>query len=170
MSLGVGTAIGMGLAVAALHLEESDGTAKIIVLITDGENNAGEILPSTAAEIARKLAIRIYSIGMGTQGEVLIEYRDPETGVVLKGLFESRFNEQLLREIAESSGGRYFPAKTPGALNAVFRTIHTQETTEKRVRFRVHTIPLYRTFIFIGLALILFDFLVRKFLLKEIVP
>ncbi len=170
MSLGDGTAIGMGLAVAALHLKEGDGTEKIVVLITDGENNAGEIFPGSAAEIARKLAIRIYSIGMGTQGEVPIEYTDPETGVVRKGIFESRFNEELLREIAESSGGRYFPAKSPGALNAVFRTIHTQETTEKRVRFRVHTIPLYRSFVLIGLGLILFDFLIRKFFLKEIVP
>jgi len=168
MSLGDGTAIGLGMSVASLHLEKSDGVDQIMLLITDGENNAGEILPETATDIASRLGIRVYAIGVGTQGEVPIEYTDPETGIVRKGMFDSRYNEPLLRQIAESTGGRYYSARTPGALNAVFRAIDGIETTEKRVRIDVHTTPLYGRFVIVALVLLLANFLMRTVVLKEV--
>ena len=168
MSLGDGTAIGMGLAIAALHLEHSSAVGKVIVLLTDGENNAGEILPESAAEIASQLGIKIYVIGIGSQGEVPIEYTDPETGTVKKGMFQSRFDETLLRGIAEEAGGRYFSAKSPGALNAVFRTIDSVESIEKRVKTRIRSNPQHRILILIAFSCILFDFLLRRGFLREI--
>ena len=168
MSLGDGTAIGMGIAVAALHLQQSTANHGIIVLITDGENNAGEILPESAAEIAASLGLRIYVIGIGTQGEVPIEFVDPETGKVRKGMFNSKFNEQLLEEIAESADGRYFSAKSPGALNAVFRTIDSIETTERRSKIQIRTSSRYHLFALIGLICVLCEFLIRKGLFSEV--
>ena len=168
MSLGDGTAIGLGLSVAALHLARSGGEQSVIVLITDGENNAGEIPPITATDVAMRLGIRVYAIGIGTQGEVPIEYTDPETGIVRKGLFTSRFNEELLQRIAETTGGRYYSAKSPGALNAVFRSIDNIETTDRRVRIDVHATPLYRWFVAIGLVSLILNIFLRTVLLKEV--
>lgn len=167
MSLGDGTAIGMGLAVATMHLERSGAEERVIVLLTDGENNAGEILPETAADLARRLGIRVYVIGVGTTGEVPIEYTDPATGVIRSGLFESRFNESLLRSISEQTGGRYYSAQSPGALNAVFRSIDAVETTERRAKIEVRTTSLYRRYVAIGLILLVLNFLVRTLLLRE---
>ena len=168
MSLGDGTAIGMGIAVAALHLQQSTAQQGIIIILTDGENNAGEILPESAAEIAASLGLRIYVIGIGTQGEVPIEFVDPDTGKVNKGMFNSKFNERLLEEIAESADGRYFSAKSPGALNAVFRTIDSIETTEKRSKIQIRTSSRYHLFALIGLACVFFEFFIRKGLYREV--
>lgn len=168
MSLGDGTAIGMGIAVAALHLQNSTAHHGVIVLLTDGENNAGEILPESAAEIAATLGIRIYVIGIGTQGEVPIEFVDPETGKVRKGMFNSKFNELLLEEIAKSADGRYFSAKSPGALNAVFRTIDSIETAEKRSKTQIRTSSRYQLFALVGLLCVLFEFLIRKGMFREV--
>ncbi len=83
-------------------------------------------------------------------------------------MFESRFNEELLKEIAESTGGRYYSAQSPGALEAVFRSIDGIETTEKRVRIEVHTTPLYSRFVIAGLILLVLNFLIRTLPLKEV--
>ena len=183
MSLGDGTAIGMGLSVAAMHLERAEvrrepgtsggagqgaGQGGVIILITDGENNAGEILPETATDIAARLGIRVYAIGIGTSGEVPIEYTDPETGIVRTGMFESRFNEELLAGIAESTGGQYYLAQSPGALNAIFRSIDALETTEKRVRIEVKSQPLYRSLLWIAGLLLLVNLLFRSVVLREV--
>jgi len=166
-SLGDGTAIGMGLAVATMHLERAGG-AGVIVLLTDGENNAGEILPETATEIAARLGFRIYAVGIGTTGEVAVEYTDPETGRVRAGLFESRFNEELLRVIADTTGGRYYSAQSPGALNAVFRSIDRLETNEKRVRIDVRTEAIYDRFLLVAGIGLLSNFFIRSAFLREV--
>jgi Ca-activated chloride channel homolog len=168
MSLGDGTAIGLGLSVAAMHLERSGAAERIILLVTDGENNAGEILPETAADLAMRLGIRIYTIGVGTQGEVPIEYTDPTTGILRQGMFDSRFNEELLVEIAEQTGGRYYAARSPGALQAVFRSIDGIETTGKQARIDVRAGRIHADFIMIALVLLLLDFLIRIVLLREV--
>jgi len=168
MSLGEGTAIGMGIAVAALHLERSSAERGIVVLLTDGENNAGEITPESAAAIAASIGIRIYVIGVGTQGEVTIELKDPKTGTVTKGRWNSRFNEELLAQIAESANGRYFSAKSPGALASVFRTIDSIESTEKRSKTIIKIEHRYHLLIIAGFCCVLFEFLIRKGLYREV--
>ena len=168
MELGDGTAIGMGLAVAALHLSNSNATEKIIILLTDGENNSGEIQPETSASIAQKLGIRIYSIGIGRSGEVAAEFTDPETGSVYSATLQSNFDELLLKKIAEESGGRYFHAVSPGTLEAVFQTIDSLESVERLVKMQVVFEPLHHLFILIGFILIMTEFVVRKVVFREI--
>jgi Ca-activated chloride channel homolog len=169
MSLGDGTAIGMGIAIAALHLEKSTAVEKVVVLITDGENNAGEIEPESAAEIAAQLGIRIYAVGIGTEGEVSIEYTDPSTGKLKRGKFNSRFNEELLRELADTSGGRYFSANSPGALDTVLRSIDSLESTERRVKVRINSEPRHQLFILLGIFFIVFEYSIRKGFLREVI-
>jgi Ca-activated chloride channel homolog len=168
MSLGKGTAIGMGLAVAALHLKGSSAQEKIIILLTDGENNAGEITPESAAEIAGSLGIKIYAIGVGGEGAVPGEYRDPESGKTFRGIFSGTYDEELLQKIAEATGGRYYSASTPGALETVFRSIDSLAVTEKRIKVKIETVPAYRIFLLLGAVSILLYLVVRKALLREV--
>ena len=168
MELGDGTAIGMGLAVAALHLSNSDASEKVIILLTDGENNSGEIQPETSASIAEKLGIRIYSVGIGRKGDVSAELADPERGLTFSASLKSTLNETLLEEIAESTGGRYFHAVSPGTLEDIFRTIDSLESVKRQVKMQVVFQSLHRLFIIIGFVLILFESFVRKIFLREI--
>ncbi len=168
MELGEGTAIGMGLAVAILHLSQSRGENKIIVLITDGENNAGEIQPAAAAAMAAQTGIRLYTIGIGSEGDVPFEFNDPDTGMLVTGTLNSHFDEASLVDLAQSGKGRFFNASTPGALETVFRSIDSLESREKRMRFQVETRLLYREFIQLALFFILGSFAFRKILLGEV--
>jgi Ca-activated chloride channel family protein len=169
MDLGDGTAIGMGIAVATLHLRSSSAKEKIIILLTDGKNNAGEIRPENSAEIAAGMNIRIYAIGIGDEKETPIEFTDPNTGKVYRGTFEGGFDEELLKKIADKTGGAYFYAGSPGTLQAVFQAIDSIETVEKRLRINVETKSRHRLFIFFGLGLILLDFIIRRFFYREII-
>ena len=111
--MGDGTAIGTGIATAVYHLVSSEAPKKCIVLITDGENNAGSIHPSTAAKLAEEKNIVLYIIGVGTKGTVPIEYTDPTTGKLFSGHFDSNFNEQELIRLASTGKGQYFYADNP---------------------------------------------------------
>jgi Ca-activated chloride channel family protein len=125
--MGDGTALGMGLAVAAFHLEKSAAPRKAAVLITDGENNAGAIHPVTAAEILRDLGVSLWVIGIGSSGEVPIDYVDPHTRIRRTGLFDSRFNAEDLREISTAGGGTWLPAPSAEALSAAFTRLDDRE-------------------------------------------
>ena len=168
MDLGEGTAIGMGLSVAALHLSDSTASEKVIVLLTDGDNNAGEIQPLAAGFMAAQMGIRIYVIGIGSEGEVPFEFVHPDTGKLVSGIQRSRFNEDFLIQLAEAGGGSFYRAFTPGSLETVFRSIDSLETMEERVRIHVRNIPVFRFFIFLGLACILADLFIRKILFREV--
>ena len=168
MEMGEGTAIGMGLAVAVLHLSESRADERVIILITDGDNNAGEVQPLAAASMAAQMGIRVYTIGIGSEGDVPFEFRNPETGQILSGVLKSRFDEDLLTELSEMTDGRFFKATSPGTLESVFRSIDSLETIEERVRIQVRTVPLYRIFIMTALLLIFMDLFIRKILLREV--
>lgn len=168
MSLGEGTAIGMGISVAALHLRNSSARQKVIILLTDGDNNAGEILPDSAADIARRLGIRIYAIGLGTEGDIPGEYKDPRTGKIFRGIFRSNIDEAMLERITADTGGRYFAASTKGALETVFRAIDSFETTEKRVKIQTNTRSLHVAFIAASCIFFLVFFLIRKILFREV--
>jgi Ca-activated chloride channel family protein len=135
--LGDGTAIGMGLAVAALHLSQSTAERRVIVLLTDGVNNSGEILPETAARAAAALGIQIYVIGMGSGSDAEFEAINPQTGELQRGTVQGGFDEELLVSIAQAGGGSYFYAGTNGALSSVFEAIGTVESVEQRSLLRV---------------------------------
>jgi Ca-activated chloride channel family protein len=168
MELGDGTAIGTALALAALHLKDSRAREKLIILITDGDNNAGGVSPRQAAEVAAGLGIRIYAIGIGSEGETTLEFTDPETGKQVRGTYQGRLNEELLKAVASISRGLYFYSGTPGTLAAVFAEIDGLEKTEAEVTVYVERKPLHRTFILAGLAALLFSVLLGRFLLQEL--
>jgi Ca-activated chloride channel family protein len=168
MELGDGTAIGMGIAVSAVHLKESGGQEKVIVLLTDGDNNAGEISPLEAAQVAAQLGIRVYTIGLGREGEATLDFIDPNTGKQYRGVYKGKFNEPLLQEMAHLTGGRYFHAGGKGTLSAVFQEIDALERTDKRVSQVIERKPRHQELILAGLALILAYLLLSRLVLKEL--
>ncbi len=168
MELGNGTAVGLGIAIAALHMQNSTADEKVIILLTDGESNAGEIVPESAAEIAARMGIRIYAIGIGSRGEVPIEYKDPGTGKIITGRFNSDFDEELLTELAEKTNGKYYYAPSTTALEGIFSSIDSLESTEQRVRINTKTKPYYRQMILLSMILILSDFTIRKLFFREV--
>lgn len=127
-----GTAIGTGLATAVNRLREAPGKSKVILLLTDGENNRGTVDPRTAAAAASALGIRVYTIGVGTEGEAPVP-----TGRGLSGfryeMLPVRIDEPLLRDIAATTGGRYFRAKDSEALARIFQQIDGLEKTPIQV-------------------------------------
>lgn len=164
MEMGDGTAIGMALALATLHLQGTEGGEKIIILLTDGVNNAGEISPEAAAEVAGSLGIRIHAIGVGSEGEAEIEFVNPEDGRTYRGTVREGYDPEALRRIADLTGGRFFSAAGGGTLEAVFNAINTAESTERRVRVQVHRHPRHHVFLMIALVFLVLDLVVRRLL------
>ena len=166
-TLGNGTAIGMGLGVAVLHLKSSDAPKKAIVLLTDGENNAGDVTPEQAAQAAADFGIRIYAVGIGSTGEAPIAYTDPETGKRYTGVLRGAFDSDLLKNLAATTGGRYFNASTSDGLSSILRQIDSMESVQRRVSIQTTSIPRHRGLIIWGFLLVLGSFFVRAGLLRE---
>lgn len=137
--LGEGSAIGIGLGSAVYHLISSSAPKKCIVLITDGENNAGSVHPETAATLAAENDITLYTFGIGTRGAVPISYVDPETGRVRSGYYESDFDSTPLEEIARLAGGRYFGVEDTAALADALSAISQRETVQQTYHLRTTT-------------------------------
>ena len=131
-----GTAIGLGLATAVNRLRESTARSKVAVLLTDGVNNAGQVGPEAAAEAAHALGVKVYTIGVGSEGPVPIPI---DLGPLGRRIMtqDIEIDEKLLRHLAEATGGQYFRATDPQALEAVFKTIDALEKTEIESRVRV---------------------------------
>jgi Ca-activated chloride channel family protein len=150
-SLEDGTAIGSGLATAVNRLRRAPDKSKVILLLTDGENNKGLIDPRTAAATAAAFGIKVYTIGVGTIGEAPIP-----TGRGLGGfryeLLPVRIDEPLLQEIAQKTGGRYFRAKDSEALSRIFRQIDALEKTPIQVTRYTRYDETTRPLILLGLA------------------
>jgi Ca-activated chloride channel family protein len=127
-----GTAVGMGLATAVKRLQASDAESKVVVLLTDGRNNRGEIGPATAAQMAQALDVRVYTIGAGGRGAARVPVDDPLMG---RRYVTTRvdIDEASLREVAETTGGQYFRATDRESLEAVYQEIDALETTEMEV-------------------------------------
>lgn len=151
-----GTAIGMGLVTALNRLRDSDAKSRVIVLLTDGRNNRGQIDPSTAATLARHLGIRIYTIGVGTKGEAPYPIQDPFFGkryVYLK----ADIDEESLAAIAATTGGRYYRATDADALARIFAQIDTLEKTDIKVRHYMRYAELFAWFMMPGLLALLLE-------------
>jgi Ca-activated chloride channel family protein len=136
-----GTAIGSGLATALTRLRRSEAKSRVVVLVTDGDNNAGEIDPATAADMAKAMEVRVYTILVGRGGRVPmpVRARDPFTGAVVKDtvMADVKVNPELLQSIAERTGGEFFRAGDPEALRQVFDRIDRLEKSEiKTAAFR----------------------------------
>ena len=122
-----GTAIGMAISVGINRLKKSDASSQVIILLTDGDNNTGEIDPLTASNLAQDLGIRIYTIGVGTDTMIFPVQIFGQTQLQQ---YPGGFDEGLLMQIAEATGGQYFRAEDPATLSQVFETINQLERTE----------------------------------------
>ena len=125
-----GTAIGMGLATAVNRLKDSKALSKVIILMTDGENNAGSIDPRIASELSREFGIKVYTIGMGTNGMALSPYAKNPNGSFVYRSQQVTIDEDLLKEIAATTGGQYFRATNNEKLKAIYDEIDTLEKTD----------------------------------------
>jgi Ca-activated chloride channel family protein len=129
-----GTAIGSGLATALTRLRRSEAKSKVIVLVTDGSNNAGEIDPATATDLARAMEVRTYTIAVGRGGEVPmpVDFQDPITGRTVRRTVLTRvdIDEKLLEQIAARTGGEFFRATDPSSLRHIFDRIDKLEKSE----------------------------------------
>jgi Ca-activated chloride channel family protein len=163
--LGDGTALGTGLAVAARHLQNSPASRRAVILITDGENNAGPINPETAAAILAEGGISLWVIGLGSGGEIPIDYVDPFTRMRRTGTFDSRFNDASLQALSRAGGGIYIAAPTADALAAAFSRISQEELTVSRSGTVTHRYPLRFPLIAAGLILCGSAEFIRRFLL-----
>ena len=163
--MGDGTALGMGLAVAAYHLEKSTAPRKAAVLISDGENNAGAIHPETAAAMIRDVGASLWVVGVGSGGEVPIDYFDPVTRVRRTGLFDSRYDTESLHRIASAGGGTWIAAPSAEALAAAFARVDDQEIVVRRSGTVTRSRPCHLPFMIAALSLIIMARSIRRFFL-----
>ena len=124
-----GTTVGMGLATAVKRLQASEAASKVVVLLTDGRSNTGEIGPMTAAQMAQALGVKVYTIGAGSRGTARLPVNDPTLGRRYVTV-QVDVDEPTLQEIAELTGGRYFRATDTEGLGAIYAEIDDLETTE----------------------------------------
>ena len=164
-----GTAIGNGLATAINRLRESEAKSKVIILLTDGVNNHGEIAPLTAAEIAKAQGIRVYTIGVGTEGmapyPAVDIYGTPTGGTVMAKV---EIDEKTLRSIAEMTGGEYFRATDKAKLKAIYDQINQLEKSKVEVTEHVTYHEQYLLWALAGLLLLFAEFLFANLVLKRI--
>ena len=162
-----GTAIGDGIATALNRLKEGKAKSKSIILLTDGSNNTGVIAPVTASEVAKELGVKIYTIGIGTNGNA------PYPVQTLTGRIEFQpqpvvIDEATLRTVAESTGGKYFRATGNRVLEEVFSEIDALEKTQMDVRHFSHTEDNYILWAWLAFGLFAFEILLRYTVLRSI--
>jgi Ca-activated chloride channel family protein len=148
-----GTAIGMGLGTAVNRIKDSDAKSKVVILLTDGVNNAGYLKPITAAEIALKYNVKVYTIGVGTSGAALTPVSRRSDGEYIFGLAQVEIDEPLLREMASLTGGKYYRATNERSLENIYAEIDKLEKTTLEVTRFKRFKDLY--FWFAGFALFL---------------
>lgn len=162
-----GTAIGMGLATAVKRLKDSEAKSKVVILLTDGDNNSGSIPPKTAAEIAQKFGVRVYTIGVGTKGLAPFPFTDPFGRKRYQDM-EVKLNEPLMREIADLTGGRYFRATDNESLEAVYAEIDQLEKSKIDVTEYRKKKEEYLPWAIVAFLLILLDVTLRSTVLRSI--
>ena len=165
-----GTAIGMGLGSSVNRLKESKAKSKVIILLTDGVNNSGFIDPKTATELAKELEIRTYTIGIGTNGMAdFPAFKDPRTGQLQFRKQQVEIDEELLKHIANETGGKYFRATDNTELKAIYDEINKLEKT-KIEEFKYYNYQeLYRSLILLALGLLILEFVLKNTLFKSFI-
>ena len=162
-----GTAIGLGLANAVNRMKDSETKSKVVILLTDGSNNRGDIDPMTAAEIAKTFNIRVYAIGVGSYSkEVRVPIHTPYG--VQYGTMSSEFDESTLRNIAQMTGGEYFRATDNNSLKAIYQQIDQLEKTKIRVREYSKRTEHFAPFLLAALLCLLMELLLRFFILRTV--
>lgn len=162
-----GTAIGNGLATAINRLRESDAKSKVVILLTDGVNNRGEITPMTAAEIAKAQHIRVYTIGVGTMGMAPYPAVDM-FGNITYVKQKVEIDEKTLTAMAEMTGGKYFRATDNAKLKAIYDEINRLEKSKVEVFEHISYHELFLHWVLAALGLLLVEFLLSNLVLKRI--
>ena len=162
-----GTAIGLGLVQAASMLEDREAQSRIIILLTDGVNNAGQIDPLTAAQVAKALGIKIYAVGAARPGQVPIPVDDPFFGRTTR-MVESEIDEQTLQQIAEETGGQYFRAQDTAGLDKIYNEIDQLEKSEVEVQAFTRYRELSGWLLLPALGFILLELLLRSTVFRSL--
>lgn len=166
-SMGEGTAIGTGISSAVLHLKSSISKKKCIVVLTDGENNAGEIHPETASALAKKNGIVLYTIGIGTKGSVPLEYVNPITGKTYSGYLDSNFDSSGLEKIALMADGRYYSVETLSAMSMTLSSIIKRQDVVQSYYIKNTDDYYYGKLLFAALICIGLAWLIKRAYLRE---
>ena len=162
-----GTAIGNGLATAINRLRESEAKSKVIILLTDGVNNRGEIAPLMAANIAADMGIKVYTIGVGTRGKAPYPAMDMFGNMTFQ-MMDVEIDEQTLTEIAEQTGGQYFRATDKQKLKAIYDEINELEKSKVEITDLTIYHEQFLQWVLLAIALLLAEFLLEKVVLKRI--
>lgn len=164
-----GTGIGMGLTTAVNRLKDSKAKSKVIILLTDGVNNAGFIEPETGSQIAKEYGIKVYTIGIGTNGNAMFPYAYAPNGGFLFRMMPVEIDVNLLQTIARNTGGKYFRASSNSKLEAIYNEINKLETTEiEELKFYDYD-EKYRPFVWIACILVLIEFGLRNTIYRSFI-
>lgn len=167
--LGSGTNIGDGLALSVARAVNSDTKNKVIVLLTDGVANVGTMTPLQAAEEAKKYGIKVYTIGLGTDDDAKIPVGNSAFGTQYQLIPGGSIDYKVLKEIADLTGGKFYPAKSDRGLKEIMDDIQRLEKTEIKVNHQIVYDEKYYSFLVIGVALIFLVETLRRLLLRDIV-
>ena len=163
-----GTAIGMGLATAVNRIKDSASKSKVIILLTDGVNNAGYVKPLTAAEIAKEYGVKVYTIGVGQMGQAVSPISRRSDGSFIMGMAQVEIDEELLGQISSMTGGKYFRATTARSLEKIYDEIDRLEKTEIEVTsVKRYSEEFYR-FVWLALFFLVLEMLLRYTVLRSI--
>lgn len=164
-----GTAIGMGLGTAVNRLKESRAKSKVIILLTDGVNNSGFIDPKIASELAVEFGIKVYTIGLGTNGLAMSPIGLRPNGNFQYGSIQVEIDEELLKEIAQTTGGQYFRATSTTKLNEIYNEINKLEKTDIEEFKYTNYEEMFRPLVFLALGLLLIELLLRYTVFRSFV-
>ena len=168
--IGETTAIGLGLGTAINRLKDSEAKSKVIILLTDGVNNDGFVDPRSVAEVAKKLGIKVYTIGIGTNGLAdYPRYRDPNTGRIYYQKVPVEIDEKLMREIAATTGGKYFRATDENKLKEIYKEIDSLEKSKVEQTKYYNYDEMFRSWLLAALLLFGLEIALRGTLYKGIV-
>ena len=156
-----GTAIGSAIASSVSHLEKSNAKSRIIIIITDGVNNAGAVNPVTAGEAAKALGMKVYAIGAGTRGEAPFPVTD-QFGRTRYQTVKVEIEEEMLQEVATSTGGQYYRATDTDSLEEIYESINQLETTTRKLKKYQQYDELYLYFLIPGLCLLLLELFLNQ--------
>jgi Ca-activated chloride channel family protein len=164
-----GTGIGMGLTTAVNRLKDSKAKSRVIILLTDGVNNSGFIEPETASQIAKEYGIKVYTIGIGSNGNALSPYAYAPNGGFLFQMMPVEIDVNLLQTIAKNTGGKYFRASSNSKLESIYKSINALETTEiEELKFYDYD-EKYRLYVWIAVALLLMEFGLRNTIYRSFI-
>lgn len=166
--LGSGTNIGDGLALSVARAVNSDTKNKVIVLLTDGVANVGTMTPLQAAEEAKKYGIKVYTIGLGTDGDAKIPVGNNLFGTQYQLIPGGSIDYKTLKEISDLTGGKFYPAKSEGALKEILSDIQKLEKTEIKVNNQIIYDEKFYVYLLIGVALLFSVEVLRRLLLKDV--